>query len=45
MDMTIVFKNIAIVILGIVVGLIVNMGLIIFGGIKFTDTKFFKNIS
>ena len=42
MDMTIVFKNIAIVILGIVVGMIVNMGLIIFGGIVFPLSENFN---
>ena len=36
-----IFKNIGIVILGIIIGMIVNMGLIIFGGIIFTLSENF----
>ena len=37
-----IFKNIGIVILGIIIGMIVNMGLIIIGGIFFPLTENFE---
>ena len=37
-----IFKNIGIVLLGIIIGMIVNMGLIIIGGIFFPPTENFE---
>ena len=37
-----IFKNIGIVLLGIIIGMIVNMGLIIIGGIFFSPTDNFE---
>jgi len=37
-----ILKNIGIIILGIIIGMIVNMGLIIFGGIIFSPSENFE---